>query len=192
MIVQKEPQEPATKTGSLIEHKGLRQFVKFVIVGLSSTVVNYGLVELLYYRAHLLSLVADLTIAFVISVFNGFYWNRYWTFKHARHNAVHEQYVQFLLINLIGWLVSTVIVVLIVAHFSGGGVLSGWQGFKRVFIAVVLGTGRNLFPKRLVYGAMFAAASVVVFWNYFANRHWTFKHAPAGSTVGIELQPQEV
>jgi putative flippase GtrA len=178
MIAPETPQEPEER-GSLIENKGLRQFVKFVIVGLSSTVVNFTLMELLYYRLHLItSVVLALTVSFVLSVFNGFFWNRRWTFKHARHNAAHEQYVQFLLVNVVGWFLNTMIVVLIVAHYSGGGMLSGWQGFQRVFLAIVLGTGKSLFPKRLVYGSMFLAASVVVFWNFFANRHWTFKHAP--------------
>jgi putative flippase GtrA len=183
MIVPREPQEPATKTGSLIEHKGLRQFVKFVLVGLSSTVVNFALVEILYYRLHLLSLLADVTIAFVISVCNGFIWNRRWTFKHARHNAAHEQYVQFMAVNLVGWFLNNMIVVLIVAHYSGGGVLSNWQSFLKVFEAIALGTGKHLFRKMLVYGSMFAAASVVVFWNFFANRHWTFKHAPLDTSI---------
>jgi putative flippase GtrA len=161
------------KPAAIIQHKGVRQFVKFGIVGASSTVVNFGIFNLLLNRVPLL---AALTAGFVLSVCNGFYWNRRWTFKEARSNSVHDQYAKFLAVNAIAWCLDTSIVVVIVAHFTGHGLLTDPQAFKQILVAIVTGQGRSDYGRGLVNGALASATCVIVFWNYFANRLWTFKN----------------
>jgi putative flippase GtrA len=165
----------ATNTSStpLHQHKGVRQFVKFIIVGLSSFLVNVGSLYVLYYMLHA-PYVPALTLAFVISVCNGFVWNRRWTFKESRHQAAHDQYMRFMLVNIVGYILNTTIAVLVIAHFTK--VAGGAHDLLTVAGQIVLGTAKTVYPKKLVYGASFLAASVVVFWNFFANRYWTFKH----------------
>jgi putative flippase GtrA len=172
MIAQLQESLPIT------QHKGLRQFVKFGIVGVSSMVVNFVFLNLLYYKAHLW-LLAAVTLAFVLSVCNGFIWNRRWTFKEARQHTAHEQYVRFLAVNIVGWFLNTSIMVLIISHFAShgtGGIFGDLDGFKRIAMAVISGSGKHQYPPLLVNGSQLAAACVVVFWNFFANRRWTFKH----------------
>jgi putative flippase GtrA len=174
MIIERERQEPVP----IIQNKGLRQFVKFCIVGFTSMVVNFVFLNVLYYKVHL-GLLPSVTLAFVLSVCNGFVWNRRWTFKEARHQAAHHQYTRFLAVNIIGWLLNTSIMVLIIAHFASngtGGILGDWSEFQRIALAVVSGQGKHQYPPLIVNGSQFAAACVVVFWNFFANRLWTFKH----------------
>ena len=36
--------------------------------------------------------------------------------------------------------------------------------------------GKQEYGALLFNGALLAATAVVVFWNFFANRFWTFKH----------------
>ena len=77
MIAVKTSQPP------IHQHKGLRQFVKFCIVGFSSLAVNLAMAQVFHVLLHV-QIVAAFTIAFVLSACNGFYWNRKWTFKEAR------------------------------------------------------------------------------------------------------------
>jgi len=172
MIAQRTESLPIT------QNKDVRQFAKFVIVGFTSMVVNFTFLNLLYYKAHIL-LLASVTLAFVLSVCNGFIWNRRWTFKEARLHAAHEQYVRFLAVNIVGWFLNTSIMVVIISHFAShgtGGIFGDIDGFKRIAMAVISGTGKHQYPPLLVNGSQLAAAGVVVFWNFFANRRWTFKH----------------
>lgn len=168
---------PLPRRQRLHERHSVRQFVKFCIVGASSTVISFGLFNLLYLH-FLWTLVPSVSFAFLVSVMNGFLWNRHWTFKEAKHNAAHEQYVKFLLVNIVGWFLNTSIVVLIVAHFTSGGhgVFGDQAQFSHVVWAIVAGQAKHHYNKWLVNGALAAATCVVVFWNFFANRLWTFKH----------------
>lgn len=161
----------------LHQRRGVRQFVKFGLVGASSTVINFTIFNVLYHVLNV-SLVPSLTVAFFVSVLNGFFWNRRWTFKEARHKPAHTQSLQFLVVNIVGWLLNTSIVVLIVAHHrSGGHGLFGAPGqLQQIIFAILTGEGKQHYSFWLLNGALAIATGVVVFWNFFANKKWTFKH----------------
>jgi putative flippase GtrA len=161
---------------SIVEHKGVRQFVKFGIVGATSATINFALTNILHHFLNV-GLVWALTIAFVASVVNGFYWNRRWTFKEARGNSAGSQGVRFLVVNIIGWMLTISIVVFIVAYVkSGNAVFVHPAQFKNLVVAIVLNKGRQQFGLMLVNGALAVATVFVAFWNFFANRFWTFRH----------------
>jgi putative flippase GtrA len=165
------------KSSSLIQRRGVRQFVKFAIVGASSTIINFGIFNLLYRKAGF-ALVSSLTLAFLFSVCNGFYWNRRWTFKEALPKSLRRQSLQFLLVTIIGWVLNTSIVVLSVAHFTslGTGFFGDSDQFKQVMLNVIAGEGKQHYGFWLLNGSLAVATCFVVFWNFFANRLWTFKH----------------
>jgi len=167
------PEGPVRK--SITQRRGVRQFVKFGIVGASSSIINFGLSNLFHYKLGW-PLIPALTLAFFLSVLNGFFWNRRWTFKESRSKPVHTQSAQFLAVNIIGWLLNTSIVVLVVAHFKGHGLLGDPAEFHRILNAMLTNTGKHEYGPLLFNGALLAATAVVVFWNFFANRFWTFKH----------------
>jgi putative flippase GtrA len=55
-----------------------QQFIKFVVVGVSNTAIDLGLLNLfLFYGWN--TLVAN-TVAFLVASINSFMWNKYWTF----------------------------------------------------------------------------------------------------------------
>lgn len=165
------------KAVQLTQRRGVRQFVKFGIVGASSATINFGLSNLLHYGLDL-PVVPALTVAFFVSVMNGFFWNRHWTFKEARGKPAHQQSLQFLLVNIVGWLLNTSIVVLIIAHFKshGHGLFGDSQQFHDILAAVLTNSGKHEYGPLLFNGALLVATCCVVFWNFFANRRWTFKH----------------
>lgn len=163
-------------SAGFLQRTGVRQFAKFCIVGVSSTAISFAIFNILYH-VYTTPLVVALTAAFFLSVLNGFFWNRKWTFKNARKHSARRQSVKFLLVNLVGWFLNTTIVVLIIAHYTrtGGGVFGPPDQFRAVVFSIVAGEGRHYGPV-LSNLALAAATCVVVFWNYFANRTWTFKH----------------
>lgn len=158
----------------LHKRKDIRQFVKFCIVGSSSFAVNFILFNLLYYHVRIFSLVAATTISFFISVINGFVLNRNWTFKEARGASVANQSTKFMLVNIVGWFLNTGITV---------GLIAAWLimsqhsqvHFSQIFWDIISGKKEH-YGKLVTNCSLLAATGVVVFWNFFANRHWTFKH----------------
>ena len=161
----------------ILQHKGVVQFIKFGIVGASSTVVNFGLFNLLCHVLHLTLFVA-LTTAFLISVGNGFYWNRHWTFKESRGASAGEQSAKFMAVNVVAFCLNISIVSFTIAHFTatGGGYFGGAGHVHSVIYAMLTGAGKKQFGFWLTNGALAVATCVVVFWNFFANRFWTFRH----------------
>ncbi|MDR3710953.1 MAG: GtrA family protein [Capsulimonadaceae bacterium] len=165
---------PAAVKRKLHERKGVRQFVKFCIVGGSSFFVNFAIFNILYHGKLHLSLVPALSIGFFVSVFNGFFWNRNWTFKEARATSVGDQYTKFLLVNIVGWFLNTGITVSLIAGFMVF-VQHDHVDFWRIFWDIIGGNKKH-YPILITNGALLGATGFVVFWNFFANRKWTFKH----------------
>ena len=154
------------RAAQLVQQRGVRQLVKFGIVGASSTIINlvvlYVMLRLVH--GHWYDRYIDTTVAFLVSVVNGYYWNRRWTFRSAPARAVHTQFTQFVLINLVGLGLDWLFILLISSPLERELRLieSGWPPDKIERVAVL--------------AAQLIATAVIVFWNFFANRHWTFKH----------------
>ena len=91
--------------------KGLRrphnwvQLVKFCAVGGSGYVVNLCVFAAAYKGLELHHLVAA-TVAFVVAVFNNFWWNRHWTFgQHgARDHHAGFQAARFFTVSVLAFL----------------------------------------------------------------------------------------
>lgn len=163
---------------------GVRQFVKFCIVGLSSTIIDWTIFYLMYHFVmfpnHIGGIVmgnlglarggktfeiaASKVCSVTFGVMNGFYWNSRWTFRALDAPNRKQQFSRFVAVNIVGMLMNTTIVTAIMLPFTSGG--------RQPSGAVTL-----------VANAI--ATSVVVFWNFFANRYWTFKpQQPAVSRGG--------
>lgn len=133
----------------LAGRRGVRQFVKFGIVGLSGFIVNFLVFTLLQKvdpnHAESLHYYVLYSIAFLSGGVSNYWFNRVWTFRSTGH-AVHEG-AKFMTVSVIalvvGWIVSA-----IVAPYLG-------HGHKTWFVATVAG----------------------IFVNFFVNKYWTFKNA---------------
>ena len=140
-----------------IKTKEVGRFARFLTVGALGTFLDFGLLSLLKTLAFP-TLLAN-SLSFSVGVANNFTWNRLWTFADIKQSNWHKQLVQFLLVGLVGLALNNMIVLLLEAPL--GGLFS--QPDYGYLPAKVIATG------------------VVVFWNYFANRYWTFSSASAGA-----------
>jgi len=137
-----------------------RRFLRFCVVGASGTVVDFGVFNLL---ATLLKFSSTFSqaISFSLGVINNFTWNRLWTYPETRTNSVWKQFGQFGLINVVGLAIRTLLFSIIEKPLIS---LAG-SLFPHFLTPTVIGHNATLACVILI----------VMLWNYFANRYWTFK-----------------
>jgi putative flippase GtrA len=135
------------------------RFLKFATVGAIGTVVDFGIYNLLNLVAGFAPVISQ-AISFAVAVVNNFLWNRHWTYPDSRAKAVHHQMVQFGLVNVGGLLIRTPI---IAGLENPLGIFAGRLGVRPEAAVVV---GHN--------AALAVAIGIVMLWNYFANRYWTY------------------
>lgn len=139
---------------SPLRRPAVAQFVKFCIIGLTSTVIDVGILNLLTQKFGMFWIAAG-TISFLFAVTNGYIWNSLWTFRGMGSGKRHEQYIKFVAVNIVGFVLNIAIMKLMLMALSGGG-HSGAPSPLHLNIAKGI------------------AVVVVSTWNFVANRKWTF------------------
>lgn len=148
--------------------KELERFTKFAIVGAIGMVVDFVVLNIMktFFESvglgvgwdvplspHEIQLIAANTISFSAAVLSNFTWNRLWTFPESRERPLGTQLVQFAIVNVVGWGINTVLLLLM---------------DQFVF--------QNFVSPRLSYNLAKAfAIAVVLFWNFWVNRKWTYR-----------------
>lgn len=142
------------------------RFLKFAVVGVTGTIVDFGIMNLLTLVFHL-PLNISQAISFIAAVINNFLWNRYWTYPESREASAPRQLSQFFLINLIGILVRTPLVT-----YLNQLILSNLGERETVLSLQPSVISQNL--------SLAISISIILLWNYFANRYWTYGDIPSG------------
>jgi putative flippase GtrA len=138
------------------------RFAKFAIVGISGTLIDIGFFNLFNQRFGISPVTAK-SLSFSVAVFNNFIWNRLWTYPESRQLPFSKQFSQYLLVSIIGLLINTTI-------FAVAD-----QTFIHLF-EKILPVNFIFSPTIVGHNTSVAVATIVVlFWNYFANRFWTFR-----------------
>ena len=88
------------------QRRGVRQFVKFGIVGASGTVVNLVLFTLLQ-KYSALAVQVDYSIGFMVGGISNYFLNRAWTFRSDAHAG--REGAQFLTVSFIALLVGNAV-----------------------------------------------------------------------------------
>lgn len=126
----------------------LKQLFKFAVVGVTSFVVDMSVYYILTRTSSFFLnyyLLAN-TISFLISAAWSFGFNKIWTFRHAPNPRVFQQSIKFLLVSTGGLLLTTFLLRIAVENLRMYDIL-----------------------------AKFLIAIIVMFWNFFVNKYWTFK-----------------
>ncbi len=142
-------------------HPELRRFIKFAIVGLIGAVVDFSILNILVFVFLIPEEYANL-VSVTAAIVSNFTWNRLWTFPESKQHAVHTQFVQFAIVNIIGLALNEG-VLLFTEHVI----------FEPLFHQQTVGPlALNL--------AKLCAIGVVLFWNFGANRVTTYRHIKIG------------
>ena len=131
--------------------RDLVRFLKFATVGAIGMVVD---LSVLTAARELLKLPLSLAVGlgFATAVVSNFTWNRLWTFPESRQRPLTSQLTQFVIVNIIGLGINEAVVL----------------GLHPVFLLVVADPPAYLAAKIVAIG-------IVLFWNYFVNRAWTYR-----------------
>jgi putative flippase GtrA len=131
----------------MMARRGVRQFLKFGVVGASGTIVNFAVYHLLLH--FLFAVWLAYAIGFILGGVNNYWWNRHWTFRSRGHPW--KELGQFITVSAIALCISEVVIVFAAHHLPADMHL------------------RNS-------AAWLIATSVGMGWNFFGNKFWTFRH----------------
>lgn len=146
---------------SLIKNKLERnRFFRFMIVGTIGAVIDFLVMNLLTHQFKL-ELVLAGSISFICAVISNFIWNRYWTYPDSRSRPIAGQLSMFFLVNLAGAGIRIPILYYVEPAFYR--FLNGLRlnvPFSNEFLA------KN--------STLALAITIVMLWNFFVNRYWTY------------------
>lgn len=127
----------------------VQQFIRFAIVGATCALIDWGVFYLIKVLTGWQS--QDLKqvtkgISFIVSASISYLWNRSWTFE-SKKGVLSTQAIKFFIVASTG------------------------LGLNNLFFYIVTG----LIKLADIWG-LIIATGLVTFWNFFANRLWTFRH----------------
>lgn len=134
----------------------LKRFFRFAVVGLSGTLLDFIVLNFLKIVFGLPTLPANV-ISYSCGIINNYFLNRFWTYAEVKEKNQAARFWQFTLVSLLGLLLNNLLM---------------W-GLEKPFGLLLNNPAQGYLPAKIV------ATAVVVFWNYYVNRYWTFKDADA-------------
>jgi putative flippase GtrA len=136
------------------------RFFRFAIVGVFGAVVDFSIFNLLAVIFPDGKNLVFQSISFTVAVISNFIWNRYWTYPDSRSKQVSRQLTQFFAVNIIGLIIRTFI----------------YSGFEFLFLKLFTTmTSLPLTPEVISKNlALAGAIGIVMIWNFFINRIWTY------------------
>ena len=142
------------------KRKEAKRFLKFASVGALGALTDFTILNVLIQAFHMLEELANV-FSFSAAVAQNFTLNRLWTFPESQSRSVRRQLVQFLLVSLVGLGINTLIFSLI--HRS----------LEPYWITLL---ESEPIGHLISYNfAKLFAIGVVLFWNFTANRLWTYR-----------------
>ena len=148
---------PATVFSSAQERA---RFLRFALVGIIGAIVDFGIFNLLTSVFSVNAITASI-ISFVAAVTSNFTWNHFWTYPDSRSKTITQKLVQFAIVSAIGLAIRTPI----------------FAGMEALLIPILekIPLPFSLSPVFLGHNlALASAVGVVMLWNFFVNRYWTY------------------
>jgi putative flippase GtrA len=140
--------------------KERERFLKFAVVGVIGAAIDFGVMNLLTQVASM-PLVTAGTISFICAVTSNFIWNRFWTYPDSRSRPITRQLMMFFAVNIAG-----IAIRIPILHFVEPPLLKLLES---------MGVSGPLSPGVLAKNLTLAlAVGIVMLWNFFVNRYWTY------------------
>src|SRR5690348_3715899 len=117
------------------------QFLRFVVVGIINTAINFIVLNLLSYIFHVTkgeNIIWITAVAFIVATTNSYFMNKLWAFKDKSTGDGGRKPTLFLLVSLIGLAINAGIVYLITTYLHP---LFGLSGQLWLNAAAVVATG---------------------------------------------------
>ena len=148
-------------TSIIINPRERTRFLRFLAVGIIGAAVDFGIENLLH-RFIGLPYVLSGAISFICAILSNFYWNRVWTYPDSRSKPIFSQLLQFAFVNIVGLAIRIPILNFVEPPLA------------RLFY-LLPDRYMVLPPDAIGENATLAiAVGIVLFWNFFVNRYWTY------------------
>ncbi len=144
----------------LAENRERVRFLKFATVGALGALIDFGVMNLMTHMFSLRLVYAG-SISFICAVLSNFTLNRYWTYPDSRSRHFLHQLGMFFLVNAAG-----IAFRIPILHYVEPPMALAVEKLTHV----PLGTA-HLLAKNATLGF---ALAVVMIWNFFINRYWTY------------------
>lgn len=163
------------------------RFIKFLVVGAIGFVVDFGVFNLLLgpvgqllaegtafnenlasigispsWLALTLPAVLAGVVSFIAAICSNFIWNRFWTYPDSRSKPIVKQFVMFFLVSITGIVLRIPIIAISRGPFTN---LTGVV-LPQLNPDLIHRIGNNL--------ALALSVLIILFWNFFVNRYWTY------------------
>jgi len=145
------------------------RFFKFALVGTLGAAIDFGVMNLISHFTDM-SLVYAGTISFTCAVISNFIWNRIWTYPESRSRPLVNQMGMFFLVNLAG-----VAIRIPTLHYLEPPMVNFFEGIFHSSAKTTEFYANNL--------TLASAVGVVMIWNFFVNRYWTYNDIDHSSEV---------
>ena len=141
--------------------KEQKRFIKFGLVGAFGAVIDFGIFNLLIHVFDVEPIHASV-VSFICAVLSNFFLNRYWTYPDSRSKRFRQQFIQFFLVSIVGLGIRSAL----------------FNPIENVFLSLA----QKLIPDNFLFNPEFIGYNltlaililIVMFWNFFANRFWTY------------------
>jgi putative flippase GtrA len=153
----------------LTDTKERNRFFKFALVGTLGAVIDFGVMNLLSHFANMRLVYAG-TISFTCAVISNFVWNRFWTYPESRSRPLLNQLGMFFLVNLAGIAIRVPIL-----HYLEPPLFRFFEGIFHTPL-----NSAEFYAKNLTLAV---AVGIVMLWNFFVNRYWTYNDIDRASEV---------
>lgn len=139
----------------------IKQVVKFAIVGFFNTLLDFSIYFGLtrFWEFWRTNYLWANFISFSIAATSSYILNKTWTFRD-KERKIHIQYFKFILVSAIGLLINETVLYILVTHLVIYDLL-----------------------------AKICAVGIAMFWNFGANKFWTFKSA---KTETVKLPDSQI
>ena len=155
----------------------LWQFIKFALVGVSNTIVDWSVFYLLIYLVIPDGKLTAKAISFVVAATNSFILNSIWTFRQEFYSGMKDKnlkfyrianyFIRFFVVSLVGFAIN---------YFT----------FKWIFSYVT----SSSFESYSNIVSLFCASGAALVWNFIINKFWTYKKGTE-ETLSEEKQEQK-
>ena len=129
----------------------LGRFIRFGAVGVSGTLLDFAVLTILKHFFGWATLPANL-VSYSCGINNNYGFTRLWVYPEARGRQNFVQLMQFVLISMIGLGLNNLLVL----------------GLEKPVGNLLHNPAMGYLPAKLI------ATLLVLLWNFFANRFWTF------------------
>jgi len=137
------------------------RFIRFLVVGLFGAVVDFGIENLLNLSFGVPYLWAA-GISFICAILSNFFWNRFWTYPDSRNKPIVRQLLQFAVVSVTGLAIR-----LPILKFLEPAMTARFRLLPDSLLILPADLlGENI--------TLCIAVGIVLFWNFFVNRYWTY------------------